>query len=279
MGGLVFGGSIWLTAFAGLPATEPQDQGVPAVDDPAGDAWRADFDALRAEHNEAKRDTVLRVMSTCAPDLVTDDGTMVSDWQETMATAAPVTWRLPDSKRAIMEVVRVETISFADDTGRYDVVLDPDGAIVLDVGGGFASDTAAFTVGPVPVVVDREGVHVVALGELAARSGRTGLLDLEPQEFTAEAVSLAFEHYDGAAVYIDEGRAVAVFFAGAEVGEVYLFAPDLVFDGEPLAGALRNMPPELAKRKAAVCDVLYNKCVDDQDVDACGHWLDHCLGD
>lgn len=46
IGGMVLAGAVGVLSFADLPAAVPLAQGAPAVDDPAWDAWRADFDAL-----------------------------------------------------------------------------------------------------------------------------------------------------------------------------------------------------------------------------------------
>lgn len=234
---------------------------------------------VEAQENGAKRNAVLEVMATRAPDLLTDDGKMIAEWEEATETPAPVRWRLPDSERARVEVQRVETIAFCDETGRYDLVLDPDGALVLNLVEHFASDTASITVGPVPVVENPDAVQVGALGELAARSGCIGLFDLAPQLLSTEAVSSAIEAYDSAAVYLERGRAVVLFFAGTEVGEVFVFAPEAdiaAMEAEVADGGGPRLAVHNYWRVMMVCEVLYRKCTMEENVSACGHWLDHC---
>ncbi len=233
-----------------------------------------------AEEGESRRSDVLRILKTNAPKLVTQNEEMVSDWQLQRAATMPVVQieRMP-SDRAAMGVEVLDAITFWDDNSRYDLILDKDGAIVLDIQNQSVSDSFVFTVGPVPTVKNPEKVIVSALGVMASKKGDSGTFDMEVDDLSAATVIDAFESSDAATVFIDSGNVVAFFFIDGEVNAALLFSlQDMNEDKDnrmDQQDVLMAAPRYWLKLKK-VCDVLYDKCVNDEDVAACGHWLDHC---
>ncbi len=87
-----------------------------------------------ADEGESRRSDVLRILKTNAPELVTQDEEMVPDWEAQRAAITPVVQvERVLSERAEMGVEVIEAITFWDDDNRYNLILDEDGAIVLDL--------------------------------------------------------------------------------------------------------------------------------------------------
>ncbi len=229
---------------------------------------------VHGEDVDSQRSDVLRVLEAKAPTLVTRDGEMVADWQIQRGVEAPIAIleRIP-TDRAEMEGDVLDAITFRDDVSRYDVIFDQDGAVVLDRRAQTVSDSFAFSVGPVPAVRDPERVVVATLGAMARRNGDSGVFDMEVGDLTSATAMDALDRSDAVAVYLDAGAVVTLFFHDGILDSVFRFAPTHGEGGENRDGT----KPEQAKKNAAVCDVLSKKCTEDEDVDACGHWLDHCL--
>ncbi len=241
----------------------------------------AGFSLAHADEGESKRSDVLRILKTIAPQIITQDEEMVSDWQAQRATMTPVVQIERElSERAEMGVEAIEAITFWDDNNRYDLILDDDGAIVLDIEAQTASDSFTFTVGPVPIVKNQEKVLVSTLGVMASKNGNSGTFDLEVDDLNSETAIEAFNQSNAAQVFIESGTVVAFFFTDGELNAALHFSPldQEVGEDKQLSqeGNLLLSAPLYWLRLKQVCDVLYTKCVDQGNVDACGHWLDHC---
>jgi len=174
----------------------------------------------------------------------------------------------------------LEAITFWDDSNRYDLILDEDGAIVLDLKAQTVSDSFEFTVGPVPTIKNPDKVLVSTLGVMASRNGNSGIFDLEVADLNSETAIDAFNQSNAAQVFIDSGTVVALFYVDGELNLALSFSPQdkEAEDGKRLSqeGILMAQPPRYWMKLKKVCDVLYKKCVEEEQVDACGHWLDHC---
>lgn len=230
---------------------------------------------VHAEDVDSKRSAVMRVIERNAPDLLTEDGELVADWEARLAArkrVAPVEW-IP-SDRAAMEGEVLDAITFRDDVNRYVLILDQDGPILLDTRAQIVSDSFTFSVGPVPTVKDSIRVRVSALGEMARRNGDSGIFDMEVGNLTAQTALDALERSDAATVYLDSGTVVALFFVDGEVNVALLFSPK----GQEGDGGARETPEEAHKRrtKLKICQQLADNCLDNDDTEACGLWLVHC---
>lgn len=226
---------------------------------------------IHAEDVDSKRNAVMRVFERNAPDLLTEDGELVADWKARLAArkrVAQVEW-IP-SDRAAMEGEVLDAITFGDDVNRYVLILEQDGAILLDTRAQIVSDSFAFSVGPVPTIKDPSRVRVAALGELARRNGNSGTFDMEVGNLTAETALDALERSDAAAAFLDSGTVVVLFFVNGEVTGVLQFAP-LDQEGD---GSARE-PSSLEDKHRRVCLTLFSSLIQG-DTAASGLWLEHC---
>lgn len=226
---------------------------------------------VHAEDVDSKRSAVIRVIEESAPELLTEDGELVADWKARLAArkrVAPVKW-IP-SDHGAMEGEVFDAITFRDDASRYDLILDQDGAILLNTRARLVSDSLAFNVGPVPTVKDPSRVRVASWGELARRNGNTGTFDMEVGNLTAETARDALERSDAAAAFLDSGTVAVLFFVNGEVNEVLQFAPP---DQEGNGSA--REPSSLEDKRRRVCLTLFSSLIQD-DAAASGLWLDHC---
>ncbi len=139
------------------------------------------------------------------------------------------------------------------------------------------SDSFAFNVGPVPTVKDPSRVRVTALIEMARRNGDSGTFDMEVGNLTAETAMDALERSEAAAVFLDSGTVVALFYHDGLLDSALYFAPT---QGEGGAnGNDREEEPDEQQqhRKNAVCNSLYFACIaDPPSVTACIGWLENC---
>ena len=231
---------------------------------------------VHAEDVDSKRSAVIRIIEANAPELLTQDGKLVADWKARVAArkrVAPVEW-IP-SDRAAMEGEALDAITFWDDVNRYDLILDQDGAILVDIWAQTVSDSFAFIVGPVPTVKDPRKVRVTALIEMARRNGDSGIFDMEVGHLTAETAMDAFERSDAAAVYLNSGTVVALFFFEGVLDSVLYFAPTQREGGAN--GNDREATEEQEKEKKAVCAVLWEECTAEVfDFEACLYWARYC---
>ncbi len=117
---------------------------------------------------------------------------------------------------------------------------------------------------------------------MASRNGNSGTFDMEVEDLTSTTVMDAFGWTDAATVFIDSGTVVALFYANGELVETLHFSPlyQETVEGKQLSqdGILMLEEPryQLKLKLKKVCDIVYDKCVNDENISACGHWLDHC---
>lgn len=231
---------------------------------------------VHAEDVDSKRSAVMRIIEANAPNLLTHDGELVADWKARLAATnpvAPVEWIQSD--RAVMQGEVLDAITFWDDVSRYDLILDQDGAIIVDIQTQMVSDSFAFNVGAVPTVKNPDKVRVAILGLMARRNGDSGTFDMEVGNLTAETAMDALERSDAAAVFLNSGTVVALFFSEGILDSVLYSAPPLGEGGAN--GNDREAAAEQEKVKQAICAQLWENCTAQVfDFDACLYWVAHC---
>ncbi|MCH7995317.1 MAG: hypothetical protein IIB57_12860 [Planctomycetes bacterium] len=177
------------------------------------------------------------------------------------------------SDRTAMEGEVLDAITFWDDVSRYNLVLHQDGAVLVDIRAQTVTNSFAFNVGPVPTVKDPDKVFIAALGAMARRNRNSGTFDMEVGELTSETAMDALERSDAAAVFLNSGTVVALFFVDSEVNAILLFSPQ-DHSGVEDGGTREALTPQDEHDMA--CTVLFEECTLRRNVQACAFWLQLC---